>query len=188
MKPRATTDCAILGMLTLRPMSGYDIRAAIAENIAYFWTESYGQIYPTLKRLVKEKLVTRRSEQSGKRARHVYAVTPAGQAALAEWLRQAPTERPPRSELLLKLFFGRQVEAAEAGRHLERFRQAQMVARAQYEVVERQLYEEHGGDPDLLYWLIALRYGQLETEAHARWAEEALQILAELQAPAAKAN
>jgi PadR family transcriptional regulator AphA len=188
MKARATTDYAILGMLTLKPMSGYDIRATIAESIAYFWTESYGQIYPTLKRLAKEKLVTRRSEQAGGRARHVYAITPAGQAALGEWLRQPATPRPPRSELLLKLFFGRQVEPVEAAAHLERFRQAQVVARAQYEVVERQLYEQHGGHPDLLYWLIALRYGQLETEAHGRWADEALQILAELEAPAAKAN
>ena len=57
---RSSTDYAILGMLTLRPMSGYDIRATIGESIAYFWTESYGQIYPTLKRLTKEKLLTRR--------------------------------------------------------------------------------------------------------------------------------
>lgn len=188
MKPRATTDYAILGMLTLRPMSGYDIRAAIAESIAYFWTESYGQIYPTLRRLAKERLVTRRTEKTGERARNVYAISEAGREALADWLREPAVPRPPRSELLFKLFFGRQIDSEEAAQHLARFRDEQMVARVRYEAAERQLYEQQGSNPDLMYWLLTLRCGQLETEARARWADEALQILAEMQTPAAKAN
>ena len=50
---------AILGMLSIEPMSGYDIKKEIEENISNFWTESYGQIYPVLKSLVAEKLVTK---------------------------------------------------------------------------------------------------------------------------------
>jgi DNA-binding PadR family transcriptional regulator len=38
-------------MLSLRPMSGYDIRKTVQESIRFFWSESYGQIYPALKRL-----------------------------------------------------------------------------------------------------------------------------------------
>ena len=50
---------AILGMLSIEPMSGYDIKKEIEESISNFWTESYGQIYPVLKSLVAEKLVTK---------------------------------------------------------------------------------------------------------------------------------
>jgi PadR family transcriptional regulator AphA len=32
-------------------MSGYDIRKTVQESIRFFWSESYGQIYPALKRL-----------------------------------------------------------------------------------------------------------------------------------------
>jgi len=179
---RSSTDYAVLGMLTLKPMSGYDIRATIGESIAYFWTESYGQIYPTLKRLTKEKLVTRRAEKAGGRERHVYAVTPAGRDALADWLREPAQPRAPRNELLFKLFFARQASPADAIGQVTRFREGKARERAGYEQVEHELLRKHGTHPDLAYWLITLRYGQLEAEAQLRWAEEALEILAELQA------
>src|SRR3954451_11695098 len=183
---RASTDYAVLGMLTLKPMSGYDIRATIAESIAYFWTESYGQIYPTLKRLAKEKLVTRRSERAGGRERHIYAITAAGREALAEWLRDPARTRAARNELLFKLFFARQIAPAEAAAQVERFRAEHERARQEFTQVERQLIERHGKNPDLPYWLITLRYGQLEAESRLRWAEEALEILKEL-APSSQA-
>jgi DNA-binding PadR family transcriptional regulator len=179
---RSTTDYAVLGMLTLRPMSGYDIRATIGESIAYFWTESYGQIYPTLKRLTKDKLVTRRSEKAGGRERHVYAITAEGRDLLADWLRQPAQPRAPRNELLFKLFFARHASPEEAIAQVTHFRDAKLRERAGYEQVERELHARHGKHPDLAYWLITLRYGQLEAEAHLRWAAEALEILAELQA------
>ena len=184
---RSTTDYAVLGMLTLRPMSGYDIRATIGESIAYFWTESYGQIYPTLKRLAKDKLVTRRNEKVGGRERHLYAITATGREALADWLREPAQPRAPRNELLFKLFFARHASPEDAMEQVTRFRDAKLRERAGYEQVERDLHQRHGKHPDLAYWLITLRYGQLEAEAQLRWAAEALEILAELQATTPRA-
>ncbi|MBI2677199.1 MAG: PadR family transcriptional regulator [Candidatus Koribacter versatilis] len=184
-RDRSTTDYAVLGMLTLRPMSGYDIRATIAESVAYFWTESYGQIYPTLKRLTKERLVTRRSERSGGRERHIYAITAEGREALAEWIVRPAQPRPPRNELLFKLFFARHVPPAEAAAQVERFRAEQERAVARFRAVEQELYDRHANNPDLAYWLITLRYGQLEAEALLRWSAEAGEILQELNAAAA---
>ena len=57
--PRASTSrFAILGVLSLGAMSGYDVKKLIERSIAHFWNESYGQIYPSLNRLAAEgKLV-----------------------------------------------------------------------------------------------------------------------------------
>ena len=41
---------AVLGMLATGPKSGYDIKQTIETSIGHFWNESYGQIYPILKR------------------------------------------------------------------------------------------------------------------------------------------
>ena len=58
--PKASrTSHAILGFLTWEPMSGYAIKKAVAASIDNFWNESYGQIYPILKRLVANGLATR---------------------------------------------------------------------------------------------------------------------------------
>jgi PadR family transcriptional regulator, regulatory protein AphA len=102
------SEYAILGMLSLKPMSGYDIRKNVQQSIAHFWNESYGQIYPTLRRLAARSLVERHAGEGNRRSRRqVYALTKKGRLHLRGWLAEAPQQRPFRNELLLKLFFGR---------------------------------------------------------------------------------
>ena len=38
-------------------MSGYDLGQNIRGSVGFFWNESYGQIYPNLKKLAAEGLV-----------------------------------------------------------------------------------------------------------------------------------
>jgi DNA-binding PadR family transcriptional regulator len=51
---KGKTRFAVLGILSYGPMSGYDIKKFYEKNVAGFWSESYGQIYPILKRLAEE--------------------------------------------------------------------------------------------------------------------------------------
>lgn len=167
----------LLGLLTIEPMSGYDLGQTIRVSIGHFWNESYGQIYPNLKRLAAEGLVTAKAErQKGKPDRHIYSITPKGRERLAQWLAVAPQPEVPRNELLLKLFFGAQAAPASTIRYLER-----MVAeerplldrfkRIQDEIAENLQY------PDSPYWKMVARFGEIELEAHLRWAEESLAAL-----------
>ena len=57
----------LLGLLTIAPMSGYDLGQLIQDSIHYFWRESYGQIYPSLKQLSAEGFVTGKSEKHGEK-------------------------------------------------------------------------------------------------------------------------
>ena len=53
------TAYVILGLLSIESrQSGYDMRRTIQGSVGYFWGESYGQIYPTLRRLTAEGLIT----------------------------------------------------------------------------------------------------------------------------------
>jgi DNA-binding PadR family transcriptional regulator len=45
------TELAILGGLSIEPMTGYALRENIRNVLGHFWSESYGQIYPTLTEL-----------------------------------------------------------------------------------------------------------------------------------------
>ena len=56
MAARRKTRFAILGLLSWKPMSGYDIKKLIEMGLQYFWQESYEQLYPTLEALVAEGL------------------------------------------------------------------------------------------------------------------------------------
>jgi DNA-binding PadR family transcriptional regulator len=93
-------------MITLGRRTGYEIKQFVDKTTRHFWAASYGQIYPELKRLEDQGLVTSTPDPSGGRARTVFELTPAGRDALHGWL---ATEDLIASELrdegMLKLFF-----------------------------------------------------------------------------------
>ena len=100
------TGRVILGMIAFGRRTGYDIKTFVDRTTRYFWAASYGQIYPELKRLEDQGLIRGRPEPSGGRARTVYELTDAGQAALEHWL--GAEDEPSyelRDEGMLKLFF-----------------------------------------------------------------------------------
>jgi DNA-binding PadR family transcriptional regulator len=173
----------LLGLLTIEPMSGYDLGQTIRGSIGHFWNESYGQIYPNLKKLAADGLVSAKAEkQKGKPERRIYSITREGRERLANWLAVPPQAEVPRNELLLKLFFGAQVSPDISIGYIERMAESerssiQLIKRAAEEIARNQQY------PDAPYWKMAARFGEIELEAHLRWAEE---TLAELKKIAGK--
>lgn len=92
-----------LAILNFEDATGYEIRKQSTEGkYRYFFDASYGSIYPTLARLEAEGLVTVREEaQSGKPARKVYSITPAGRAAFIAALSEPVARDTFRSPFLL---------------------------------------------------------------------------------------
>src|SRR6516162_1258307 len=91
------TGRVILGMIALGRQTGYDIKQLVDKSTRHFWSASYGQIYPELRRLEEQGLIVGEAEPRGGRARTVYTLTPAGQTALSEWLE--PDRDPPPFEV-----------------------------------------------------------------------------------------
>jgi PadR family transcriptional regulator AphA len=172
--PEKRTRYAILGALTLGRMSGYDLKRFADQSLAHFWTESYGQIYPILKELLKEGLI--REHRSGPR-RTEYAITPGGKAALDEWLVRPAEHQALRIELLLKLFFARRLTSAQVRALLEEFRDQHVGRLAEFDAIESDLETRLGDHPDLPYWLMTLNYGQHVSRALIEWSDQTLKEL-----------
>ena len=171
-KDASPSKYALLGFLSLRPMSGYDIKKTVEQSIAYFWNESYGQIYPLLKKLAGEGLAIRRTEKnSGKPDRLVYSITDRGREELRRWLARAPQTQPPRSELLLKLFFSSPQDLAANLSHVEEMRATHRAALTEYDRVEQQLRRQHGRHPRLAFWMLTLDFGRRRSLAIVRWCD-----------------
>lgn len=49
-KVNKTKYYSLLGILSNRPGSGYDIKKMCDSSIGHFWNENFGHIYPVLKR------------------------------------------------------------------------------------------------------------------------------------------
>jgi len=178
------TKYAVLGMLSLGPMSGYDMKKRFDSSVAHFWNENYGHIYPVLKRLERGKLVAGRTERTeGKPSRTVYSITKKGRAELSAWL-LLPAERPIlRIELLLKLFFGSQVPPSNLIAKVEEEKAFCERALAAFREIEAHIDREVSNAPvrDAAYWLVTLDYGTRYYRAVASWCEETLRTLDRLK-------
>lgn len=89
-----STRYVLLGLLDIKPMSGYDIRRNLKISLDSLWSASYGQIYPTLHRLAAEGMVHPVSVPTGSRERIVYHLTDEGRDEFRAWLRE-PVSYPP---------------------------------------------------------------------------------------------
>jgi DNA-binding PadR family transcriptional regulator len=101
----SSTAYVILGMLDWRPLCGYEIKALVDRSTRLFWTASYGQIYPELRRLSEAGLIEGESKPRGGRKRTMFKLTPAGRVELRAWLAEDPEVFETRDEAMLKLFF-----------------------------------------------------------------------------------
>ena len=113
----------VLGLLALRPRSGYEIKQTIDKTTRFFWNASYGQIYPELRRLAAAGLIEGEAAPRGGRARTVYGLTDEGRRRLEDWLAAPEARIDIRDEGLLKLFFA-DLLPGEAALALVRLRRA----------------------------------------------------------------
>jgi PadR family transcriptional regulator AphA len=174
------TPNALLGLLSLGPMSGYDIRQLISQSIGHFWSESYGQIYPGLKRLAAAGLVVKKTKRGkGSPDRHVYSLTAEGREQLRRWLKVPVAKEVPRNELLLKLFFGAQVAPNVSREHVQDYLERQQKELQVYGAIAKKLRKEEAKDPQLPFWLMTLSMGRHRSAAMVKWCKE---TLAELEA------
>jgi DNA-binding PadR family transcriptional regulator len=104
---------AVLAMLAKEPAHGYQLRARLRQALGPVGEDmNDGQIYVTLTRLEKAGLVTAEQEPGlpERPDRKVYALTPAGQRRVADWLAEVSWPKPDLAEFHLKL-----IAAAAAG-------------------------------------------------------------------------
>ena len=99
-------DCVILGLLSHEELTGYEIKKRMDTTLKYFWSASYGSIYPALSDLVNRGLATKREDSENKRNKRIYTITDEGRSYLKKWLTLPVEKDELRYETLLKIFFG----------------------------------------------------------------------------------
>jgi len=164
---------AILWCLAHGIRHGYDIRRALGEMTDGLWEINPGHVYQAFRALERDGLVTLAEiiPQHNLPDRKEYALTPAGQIALAHWIgKPVPAERPTKDEALLKLVFLVEQDQPEALAH--------------FLAAQRRIYER---DRDQLTAQVAAlppedRTGRLMVQAAIEDLEANLRWLAHAQA------
>jgi DNA-binding PadR family transcriptional regulator len=180
---RSQTEYVILGLLSIEGrQSGYDMRRTIQGSVGYFWGESFGQIYPALKRLSGAGLIAaNRQASNGRAGRQEYSLTPAGRERLREWLAQPYRLDPPRDEFLLKLFFGREAAPAVSLAHVRDFQEKNRRILAMIEEIGRIGTAKNAQHPHFRFWMLTLEYGVAQIRAALEWSEQAIEVLQSME-------
>jgi PadR family transcriptional regulator AphA len=168
----SATGRVILGMLSIEPRTGYEIKTAVDRSTRFFWAASYGQIYPELRRLEAAGLIEGEPAPQGGRRRTVYRVTASGERELRAWLERAPEVLELRDEGLLQLFFAAaSPEGARATLEGKRELHRQKIARLREIEPLAKAKAAAAGDP---FPYLVLRYGIALNEFSIRWCDEAI--------------
>lgn len=178
MKRRSQTETAVLGALSVMPMTGYAVRQAIQDVLGHFWSESFGQIYPALTRLEHEGLVEQGADETAS-----YTITASGLDRLHQLLSESIQDVPPRNGLMLRLFFGRHL-GTDACRALVEQAGVDAANRlAELEAVRAEINGETATEADQPFWLLTIAAGEHSARATLAWADEALAHLDAIETP-----
>jgi len=98
-KRSGVLEYAVLGLLQDAPMHGYELRKRLNGVLGSFRAISYGSLYPCLRSLVEQGLITEDGPGnagvpalSGRRAKVVYRLTAEGKERFQQWLDQSGPE------------------------------------------------------------------------------------------------
>jgi DNA-binding PadR family transcriptional regulator len=161
--PRMDVKFPILGFLMEAEATGYDLKRRFQDPVGFFYRVSDGSIYPALKKLAHDGLVTVRSEAQGRRARKVYAITAAGRAHFTRMLREPAQPLFVFDESQVKIYFAdRHPEIALE--HMERARRDDQARAAYLGALVAQM--NRAGDPAVRRIVVEL--GRAITEAKAQ--------------------
>lgn len=171
-------DCVILGLLSHEELTGYEIKKRMDTTLKFFWSASYGSIYPALNDLVNRGFATKREDKNSKRNKLIYTITESGRDYLKKWL-SLPIEKDElRYETLLKLFFGNEKGEKQALIHIEAFAkkiEKELPYLLQAEAILNKCLNE---DTTHKYYLLTVKFGIKTYRAYLEWCEEAKKLLA----------
>jgi DNA-binding PadR family transcriptional regulator len=157
-------------------MSGYAVREAIRDQLGRFWSESFGQIYPTLASLGSAGLVEKLpGERVGS---SVFTLTPAGRERLLELLRAPEVTAPPRNGLMLRVFFGHAVGPDAVAALVEDAREQVLEQLAAFDGIARMMEQETDHPEHRPYWALTVSAGRHSALGALAWCDEALEALA----------
>ncbi|MBN1468683.1 MAG: PadR family transcriptional regulator [Fusobacteriaceae bacterium] len=175
------TKYIILGMLYKKELSGYNMKNWIDSQFKYFWSESYGQIYPMLKKLEEEDLIEKKSVSDIGRQKNTYIITEKGREEFREYMMQSCEEEKMKSELLLKMAFGYLIPKEYNLKNLEEFRNRELKKKKEYEKIDKHLIEFEEGKEIYTYNSMTLNMGKKLNEAQLKWVEESIETIKNLR-------
>lgn len=164
---------AILGFLSYKSLSGYDLKKAFDRSVRHFWPANQSQIYRTLAGLKEEGLVEQEIiEREERLDKKVYHITPAGREELHHWLSAPLPTLDYREPFLIQIYFAGKLSDEELDDLLQNEIQAleeRLVAySSDYKMYQEQI-EMHEDPRAFFLSVLTLEYGIMNNIVSLEW-------------------
>jgi PadR family transcriptional regulator AphA len=111
---------ALLALLSVEPMTGYDLAKRFESSVAFVWHAPDSQIYPELRKMAKEGLLQAEEVSWGPRGKKTqYRITEEGRAAFRAWMREPVEYSRERDPVHLKAAYLEWAEPNAAREHMQ---------------------------------------------------------------------
>lgn len=178
-------DFILLGLLALRPSTGYDLKKMMDSSIRYISPVALSQIYPTLKQMTAQELVTFRVEERiDKPNLKIYSITQAGQALFRQWLAEPYKPDPYRFDYFtLRFYFSSLLDRPTLLTNIRTelaFRQEQLEVARKFDfntLEDLDPVEAVDMERAVKFWALYHRYGLQFMETYTQWLEHVLQTV-----------
>jgi DNA-binding PadR family transcriptional regulator len=162
-------DLAVLGLLKERAMHGYELRKQLSQKLGFFWTVSFGSLYPTLKKLERRGAVEKAlPQETMSRRKQVYRLTADGEQHFMQLLAEGEGQAWEEEKFSLRLAFFRYLRPEIRLRLLER---RKTYLEDKLAEGRRSLTQANRSRFDM-YTLSLMRHGMDITEADIAWLDE----------------
>lgn len=168
---------AILGFLSFKPFSGYDLKKAFDTSVRHFWPANQSQIYRTLGELEEqgfiEKEIIPREERLDMK---VYSITESGREELHRWLSTPLPPQDYREAFLIQIYFGGRLSNSEVIGLLQREIRSIEERLALYISIYRMTAEnikDHQDPRSFFLSLLTLEYGIYSNQTALEWLKSA---------------
>ncbi len=110
-----TIHYAILGLLSEKPMTGYDLKKKMQDSLYMYWSGNNNQIYKALLQLSSNDfLKSEIQHQDGAPSKKICFITDKGRAELQEWIYSTQPEVPEfRKPFLIQMAFAGKLKPAQ---------------------------------------------------------------------------
>jgi PadR family transcriptional regulator, regulatory protein AphA len=119
-------EFVILGLLSLRAMTVYEINKALQRGVSLFYSASFGSINAAIGKMLERGWVSGQEKVESGRNKRVFHLTLAGRQAFQDWLVSDIGAEKVKDPALTRLYFMGFATAAERTRvlevHLEKLR------------------------------------------------------------------
>lgn len=175
---KSSNAYALLGLLSLEPMTGYIMKKRVEKDLSHFWKTSFGQIYPTLNKFIEEGLVTVKLIESEKGPdSKLYTITDKGEEELIEWLVIDVHDFNSKDETQLKFYFSGLLPIDEVIKKAERSLEYNQKILDDYSNTSTEMVETKHPTRNELNQYLAVRKGIFLNEARVKWAKECISTL-----------